>query len=128
MNTTAHATATVPAITSEAVDLMAALTGFHPALDRIVSGFGELLAADLDADQSQSLVAALGAFDDGNLRTLLGMAVRQIANPDTNPALADLPEDRQQTLRRLGAEHVAALDDPALAYTAAEISAAIDGV
>jgi hypothetical protein len=127
MNTTAPIT-TVPAITTQAVDLMSDLTGFHPVLDRIVSDLGQLLAADLDADQSQTLVAALGGFEDGNLRTLVAMVVQHLGSPDTNPALVDLPEDRQQTLRRLGAEHVAAVDDPALTRTAAEMSAVIDGV
>jgi hypothetical protein len=125
MNTTTAAT--VPAVTSQIADLMDDLTGFHPALDRIVAAFGELLTADLDADQSQTAIAVLGGLADGHLATLLGLTLRKIASPDTNPALADLTDDRKQTLRRLGAEYAAAIADDYTTRVAAEASAAIDG-
>jgi hypothetical protein len=125
MNTTTAAT--VPAVTSQIADLMDDLTGFHQALDRIVAAFGELLTADLDADQSQTAIAVLGGLADGHLATLLGLTLRKIASPDTNPALADLTDDRKQTLRRLGAEYAAAIADDYTTRVAAEASAAIDG-
>lgn len=119
---------TTIAITSEIADLMDALTGFHPALDRAVSALAELAVADLDADQSQTAVAALGGLEEGHFATLLGLVVRHIASPDTNPALADLPDERKQTLRRLGAEYAAAMDDEHTKSLASEASAVIDGI
>jgi hypothetical protein len=120
--TTTTNTAPVPALI---LDLMDDLTGFHPALDRAVAALGELLAADLTADQSQSLVAALGGLADGGFTTLTALVVQRIANPDTNPALAELDADRKQTLRRLGSEYTALVNDST--DTASELSAAIDG-
>jgi len=123
---TTTTTNTAAAIPSEVSDLMDDLTGFHPALDRAVAALGDLITADLTTDESMCIVAALGGLADGSFRTLVGMAVREIGNPDTNPALAGLPADRQQTLRRLGAEHVAAVDDRHLDDTAAEMAAVIE--
>lgn len=125
MNTTAR---TTPALTNEIADLMDVLTGFHPALDRAVSALGELALADLTADQSQTAVAALGGLEDGHFATLLGLVVRHIASPEMNPALVGLPDDRKQTLRRLGAEYAAAIDSLDMTELASEASAAIDGV
>lgn len=130
MNTTAHTTApavTVPAITTQIADLVDDLTGFHPTLDRAVNALGDLLTADLTADQSQSVVAVLGGLADGSLATLLGLVIRQVANPDANPALAGLDDGSKRTLRRLGAEYAAGADDPGQQYLASEMSAVIDG-
>lgn len=120
--------ATVPAITTETADLMDDLTGFHPALDRLVAAFGDVLTADFTADESMSAVAVLGGLADGHMATLLGLVLRQVANPDSNPALADLPAARKQTLRRLGAEYAAEISNDYLAQTASEACAAIEGV
>lgn len=119
---------TVPTVTSDIADLMDDLTGFHPALDRAVAALGDLLTADHDADRSQSLVAALGGLADGSFATLLGLVLRQLASPDANPALADLPTERKQKLRRLGAEYAAALADRYTEQLASEAAAVIDGV
>lgn len=118
---------TTIAITNEIADLVDTLTGFHPALDRAVSALAELAVADLTADQSQTAVAALGGLEGGHVATLLGLVVRHIASPDTNPALTDLPDARKQTLRRLGAEYAAGIDDRDLTQIASEASAVIDG-
>jgi hypothetical protein len=128
MTLTPKSTATVPAVPTQITDLVDALTGFHPALDRAVLALEDLAAADLDADRSQSVVAALGGLTDGHMATLLGLVLRHIANPDTNRALAGLPEDRKQTLRRLGAEYAAAISDTYPTDLASEASAAIEGV
>lgn len=114
-------------VTAEIADLMDDLTGFHPALDRAVAALGDLLTANLDADRSQSVVAALGGLSGGSFATLAGLVLRQIANPDANPALADLPANRKQTLRRLGAEYAAEISNPYLEQTASQASAAIEG-
>lgn len=120
-------TTTAPVLTTQIADLIDDLTGFHPALDRAAAAIGDLLAADLDTDSSQSLVAALGGLTDGSFATLLGLAVRQIANPDANRALTDLPEDRKQTLRRLGAEYAASIADPYLEGLASSAAGVIEG-
>lgn len=119
--------ATVPA-TTQITDLVDDLTGFHPVLDRAVQALEDLAAATLTTDQSQSVVAALAALGDGSVATLIGLVVRRIADPDTNPALAGLPAERKQTLRRLGAEYAALADDDFPRDTAAELAAVIDGV
>lgn len=121
-------TTNAPALTNEIADLMDDLTGFHPALDRAVAALGDLAVADLNIDRSQSAVAALGGLADGSFATLLGLVLRHIASPDHNPALIDLPEDRKQTLRRLGAEYAAAIDDGYLERRASEAAAVIEGV
>jgi hypothetical protein len=125
MNTT---TIQTPALSAEIADLMDALTGFHPALDRLVAAFGDLLTADLTGEESMATVAVLGGLDDGSVATLLGLALRRIADPDTNPALSGLDDARKQTLRRLGAEYAAAITDNHLTNTASQACAAIEGV
>lgn len=125
---TLEAAAQHPGVDSELADLMDELTGFHPALDRLVAAYGELLGADLTTDQTQTAVAVLGGLADGHIATLHGLAVRRIADPDANPALAGLPSKRKQKLRRLGAEYAAAADAAFTSQTAAEISAVIDGI
>lgn len=124
--TTITNTQTTP-VTAEIADLMDDLTGFHPALDRAVAALGDLLTANLNVDRSQSVVAALGGLSGGSFATLTGLVLRQIANPDANPALADLPANRKQTLRRLGAEYAAEISNPYLEQTASHASAAIEG-
>lgn len=124
---TANTTA-VPRITSEIADVMDDLTGFHPALDRVIASIGDLLTTDMDANQSMGVVAAIGAFDTSNVHILLALALQQIANPDANPSLADLPTTSKQALRRLGAEYVAAADDSDLQEIAAWAPAVIDGI
>ena len=119
---------TAPAVPSHITDLVDTLTGFHPALDRAVQALEDLAAADLNADQSQSAVAALGGLCDGSFATLVGLVVRHIADPDANPALVGLPADRKQTLRRLGAEYAAGADDWRQQALASDASAAIEGV
>lgn len=114
-------------VTAEIAEQMESLTGFHPALDRVVSALGDLLAADLDAERTQAVIAALGGCVDGNLRTLTALVVRQLGNPDANPALTGLDDTRKQALRRLGAEHAAALSDFELDATASEMAAVLDG-
>jgi hypothetical protein len=129
MTTTTHTAATTaPAISAEISALMDDLTGFHPALDRVIAALGDLLEADLTAAQSQSVIAALGGYAEGNVATLLALTVRRIADPDANAALTGLPTERKQTLRRLGAEYAAGADDPEQQALASEASAAIDGV
>lgn len=123
MTTTTNTTAPDALVT----DLMDDLTGFHPALDRAVSGLGELITADLDADSSQSVIAALGGFVDGSFATLLGLVVRRLADPDVNAGLGHLDSDSKQLLRRLGAEYAAQADSDYQRDTASEISAVIDG-
>ncbi len=121
-------TLTPTPVTAQIADLMDDLTGFHPVLDRLVAAFGDVLTTDFTADQSQSAVAVLGGFADGHMATLLGLVLRQVANPDANPARADLPADRKQTLRRLGAEYAAEISNRYLEQTASEACAAIEGV
>lgn len=124
MTTLTSTPVTVPAKISDLVD---DLTGFHPALDRLVAAFEDVITADLTADQSMAAVAVLGGLADGNAATLLGLVLQHIANPDTNPALADLPAARKRKLRRLGSEYCAQIADDYLTDTAAEASAAIEG-
>ncbi|QLJ06708.1 hypothetical protein HZZ00_37390 (plasmid) [Streptomyces sp. NEAU-sy36] len=125
--TLAPATApTVPASTTQITELAQDLIGFHPALDTAVQALADLAAADLTTERSGAIVAALGGLADGHLATLVGLVLRHIANPDTNPALAHLPADRQQDLRRLGAEYSAEIANHYLEQRAAEACAVIE--
>jgi hypothetical protein len=126
MNAIVSVTTSVSNVSTEIADQMDNLTGFHPALDRVVTALGDLLAADLDAERTQAVIAALSGCADGNLRTLTALIVRQIGNPDANPALTGLDDTRKQTLRRLGAEHAAQVADFELDATASEMAAVID--
>jgi hypothetical protein len=122
-----NTTLTLAPVTAQIADLMDDLTGFHPVLDRLVAAFADVLTADFTTDQTMSAIAVLGGLADGHTATLLGLVLRQIANPDTNPALADLPETRKQTLRRLGAEYAAEISSNYLARPASEACAVIEG-
>lgn len=115
-----------PTVPAEITDLMDDLTGFDPALDSALAAIGDLLTADLTPDRRQSLVAAIGGFEGGNVMTLLAMTVRQLATPDA-PPLNSLPKARKQDLRRLGAEYAAAINDSGAQQIASEISGVIDG-
>lgn len=120
-------TTTAPVVDTQLADLTADLTGFHPVLDRLVSALADVAAADFTAEESMTAVAVLGGLADGSAATLLGLVLRQVANPDTNPALTGLPEAGKRTLRRLGAEYAAAADDDNQRAVAAGAAAVLDG-
>lgn len=124
MSTQTTTSATVPANIAALAD---DLTGWHPAVDSAVSSLLGLLTADLNADQTQGVIAALGGLADGHLVSLVALIVRHLGNPDANPALADLPQDQQQALRHNGAAYAAAATDDGLTQFASRMAAAIEG-
>lgn len=120
----------VPAIDgTELGGLLDDLAGFHPGIDLIRDGL-RLIALDrLTVSQTQTVIAVLAGGSDGlNLVAAIGQLIARLADPDTNPALRTLPLDQQKTARREGANAAYALTDPDLHQTAAETSAAIDGI
>ncbi|MFF2168137.1 hypothetical protein ACFVWP_46905 [Streptomyces sp. NPDC058175] len=116
----------VRTLSPDVSDLVADLTGFHPALDNAVAAIAELLYADLTADQTQSVIAALGAYEDGDFMRLVLLAVRDLGNPKTNPAVAALPAKARNEARRLTAAYAADGDLDLRRDLASEACAVID--
>lgn len=98
---------TVRTLSPDVADLTAELTGIHPALDNAVAAIAELLYADLTADQTQSVIAALGSYEDGDFMRLVLLAIRDLGDPKTNPAVAALPAEDRNRARRLTAAYAA---------------------
>jgi hypothetical protein len=114
---------------SELGGVLEDLAGFHPGIDLIRDGL-RLIALDrLTVSQTQTLIAVLAGGSDGlNLVAAIGQTIARLADPDSNPALRSLPNDRQKTAQHAGSIAAYALTDPDLHQTAAETSAAIDGI
>lgn len=126
---TAATTAPVPQLDDDHAGIDADLAGFGYGIDLIRAGLRHIATAPLTADQTQTLVAVLaGSTDDTDVLGLLAATVARLANPDTNPALAGLPTDRRDNLRRMGEAFRFDITQYAPRDLAAEISAAIEGI
>lgn len=128
MTKTTTTPAVAPELSADTADLMWELTGFHPALDRVVAAIGELLVTPLTAEDTRNVTAAVGAIEDTNVIGLLGLVVRDLADPALNPALRTLsPEDQDRT-RAAGARFAAHLESTLPTESAGQIGCVIDGV
>jgi hypothetical protein len=118
--------AVVRVLSEDVADLATDLQGFHPALSIAVDALVSLLTADdLDADLTQTLIAALAAHGDDFLR-LVTLVVRDLGNPATNPAVAGLPVHDRHRARQLTAAFAAQTDLELRRDLASEASAVID--
>lgn len=117
----------IPPLDDELEDVLATLRGIHPALDLIADGYRLLLLDRHTVDASQTLVAALGGWEQRSVVALAGLAIQRLATPDTNPCLRVLPFDRQKIAQINGETTAFVLTSPTLAQFAADTSAAIDG-
>lgn len=119
----------VPPLDDDLAGLLDDLAGLHPAIDMMCDAIRLTALERHTVQDSQSLIAGLAGGADGtNVVTAIAMAIARLSNPDTNPALRDLPADRQKTTTRAGHLAYLALSDPDLHQTASETCAAIDGI
>lgn len=119
----------IPPLDAELAGLLDDLAGLHPAIDMMCDAIRLTALERHTTDETQSLIAALAGGADGtNVITAIGMAIARLSNPDTNPALRSLPDDRQKNTARAGHLAYLALSDPDLHQTASETCAAIDGI
>ena len=101
--------------------------GFGPEISQIVAGFKALALKAHTVDSTQTAIAVIGG-NCPNLVSLAAHVAAHLGNADMNPALRDLPADRQDQARTLTAQY-AAYDE---AFTPrallSDASAAIDGM
>ncbi|RSN50504.1 hypothetical protein DMH12_24790 [Streptomyces sp. WAC 04229] len=121
------ANAVPPVDGTELGDCLEDLADIHPGIDLIRDGL-RLLAHDrLDLNQTQVLLATLaGSPDSTDLLGAIGHLIARLSNPDTNPALRQLPLDQQKTAAHQGWLTTHNLTDPDLRNSAANANAALD--
>lgn len=106
-----HRTLPDPPMTA-ADDLVSHLTGLHPALDKIVAGFGELATLQASPTTTGAILAALaGGCDNRDVLDLMGRAIAHLGDPADNAGLRAIPAARGQRVRSLTAEWWAYMAD-----------------
>jgi hypothetical protein len=109
-------------------DLLEDLAGIHAAIDLARDSARLAATSRLTLDQTQTLIAAIAGGSDGtNLINLFGQTIARITNPDTNPALRQLPLEQQKLVQLHGETTAFALNHDQLAQFASDTSAAITG-
>ncbi|MFH8813026.1 hypothetical protein ACH4GZ_38505 [Streptomyces hygroscopicus] len=101
--------------------------GFGPEISQIVAGFKALALKAHTVDSTQTAIAVIGG-NCPNLVSLAAQVAAHLGNADTNPALRDLPSDRQDQARNLTAQYAAYDEAFAPQQLLSEASAAIDGM
>ncbi|MEU1908389.1 hypothetical protein ACFV4E_22905 [Streptomyces hygroscopicus] len=101
--------------------------GFGPEISQIVAGFKALALKAHTVDSSQTAIAVIGG-NCPNLVSLAAQVAAHLGNADTNPALRDLPADRQDQARTLTAQYAAYDEAFAPQQLLSEAAAAIDGM
>ncbi|MFF2411760.1 hypothetical protein [Streptomyces sp. NPDC058092] len=116
----------VPPLDDDLAGVLDDLAGIHAGIDLLRDGI-RLLALDRhSADKTQTLLATLAGSSDGtDILTALAHLVARLATADTNPALRNLPLDRQKLAQHHSEQALYALTDPNLHQHASEASAAI---
>ncbi|MGY0065208.1 hypothetical protein ACWY4P_53810 (plasmid) [Streptomyces sp. LZ34] len=95
----------VPPLDDELAGLFEDLQGFFgPEIDAALDAFLRIALGKHSADRSQTLLAVL-AGDGPNLISLIVRMAARLGDSDQNPALRDLPADRQDTARHLTAQY-----------------------
>lgn len=119
----------IPALGDELEGLLEDLAAVHdPAADQMIAGLRLMALTRYSVDQSQTRIAWIAGGSDGtNFLTALAQVLARLADPDTNPALRELPLELQKNARRAGELAHLALADPDLHQTASETCAAITG-
>ncbi|GHJ34321.1 hypothetical protein TPA0910_87540 [Streptomyces hygroscopicus subsp. sporocinereus] len=101
--------------------------GFGPEICQIVAGFKALALKAHTVDSTQTAIAVIGG-NCPNLVSLAAQVAAHLGNADTNPALRDLPADRQDQARNLTAQYAAYDEVFAPQQLLSEAAAAIDGM
>jgi hypothetical protein len=117
----------VPALDgTELGGLLDDLDGIHAGIDLIRDGIRLLALERLTREQTQLLTVTLAGSPDGtDVLGLIAAVVARLTNPDSNPALRDLPFDRQKECQQAGEELAFDLAAPELRGHASRASAAI---
>lgn len=120
----------IPPLDGELAGLFEDLAAVHDAgVDQILSGLRHIALTRHSIDRTQTLVAVLAGGSDGlNVVALIGEIVARLASADSNPALRQLPEERQKLAQLRGEGTAFVLAHPDLTQFAADTSAAIDGI
>ncbi len=117
----------VPPLDPELAGLIEDLTGIDPGIDLLCDAARWIALSQHSVDHTQTLSVTLAGSPDGtDALTLIGLLVARITNPDSNPALRDLPFDRQKNTQLHGerlVRHIA--DDHDLHQHASNASGAI---
>lgn len=120
------ANAVPPLAGTDLGDTLDVLDGWHAGIDLIRDGL-RLIALDrLTLEQTQDLTVVLAGMADGtDVLSALGQLLARITNPDTNPALRQLPLDQQKDVQGAGEFANFRINNPILHQPAANASGAI---
>lgn len=118
--------AAVPPLDDELAGLFEDLQGLGPEIDAALDAFLRIALGKHSTDRSQTLLAAL-AGNGPNITTLIVHLVARLGDSDQNPALRDLPADRQETARHLTAQYAHYDREFAPRGLISETTAVIDG-
>lgn len=94
-------TTTAPAVSllgDEADGIADDLEAIHPAIGRVVDALAELADHARRSPQGTADVLLALAGDGPNLTALLAALTEHLGDPATNPAITQLPTDRQKTV------------------------------
>lgn len=117
MNTLTH--------TTDLDDTLEDLSGIHEGIDHIRHGLAVLANSTHTADRLQTIIAALAGSEGADVLTAIAHTVEHLTNPDTQPAVADLPAERRKACEHHGQLAAYTLNDPDLRTHTSNASAAI---
>ena len=117
----------VPPLDDETDGLFEDLQGFSAGIDQILDGLRLIALQQHTTDSTQTHLAVL-AGDGPNITTLIARIVARLGDPEQNPALRDLPADRQEAVRQLAAQYAHYDAEFAPRELISETCAVIDGI
>ncbi|MFF8458811.1 hypothetical protein ACF06T_30250 [Streptomyces albidoflavus] len=111
-------------------DAITDTSGVHAGVDLIREGLLLLASSPLPLDRVPTIIATLagGTVDEPDIITAIGHLIARLTDASTNPALADLPEERQKAIERKGAEALYRLTDVWPRVPTSDAAALIDGI
>ncbi|CAM5500474.1 MULTISPECIES: hypothetical protein [Streptomyces] len=118
---------TIPPLDDESQGLFEDLYGFTAGLDLVLDGL-RLIALDRHTLDATNAHLAVLAGDGPSITELITRLVVRLGDSNQNPALRDLPADRQDAIRQLTADYAALTTESNLRQLVSETTAAIDGI
>lgn len=120
-------THTAPPATDELRDHADLLTGYGPAVAKVVSGLMDIAEGQWSASQTSDLLAVFGGLNGSqDLLALIAAVVQRLGDPATNPGLRQLTPRRAQQIRSLTRQYAAHDADFAPRSLLAEAAGAAD--
>ncbi|MFD8384342.1 hypothetical protein ACFV2X_38470 [Streptomyces sp. NPDC059679] len=116
----------VPPLDDELDGLLEDLAGFGSGTDQLVDGLRYLALTAHSLDSTQTTLAVL-AGNGPNIVTAIAALIARLGDPAQNPALRDLPADRQDQARELTTQYAHYDDQFAPHDLISETTAVIDG-